>query len=236
MNLPTIRAIEHFQEALLAWYVTHGRTFPWRYKSRSSYELIVSEILLKRTRAETVSVFFPAFIRKYSSWRKLAAATEAQLEHTLRPIGLSKQRAASLAQLASQMVKLNGRFPTKRQSVEGLPGVGQYVTNAIMLFCHDGREPLLDVNMARVLERCFGRRTLVDIRYDPWLQELAKRVVNHSLSIEMNWAILDLAATVCRQRMPQCQQCPVNRSCKSASSTNPAPALSPIEPRKPGNR
>ena len=44
------------------------------------------------------------------------------------------------------------------------------VANAILLVCHEQPEPLLDSNMARVIERVFGPRKLADIRYDPYLQ------------------------------------------------------------------
>jgi len=94
-----------------------------------------------------------------------------------------------------------------------LPGVGQYVANAIVLFAHDGREPLLDVNAARVLERHFGGRRLVDIRYDPYLQHLAKSIVRSDQAISLNWALLDLAATICRIKLPLCEQCPLAVTC-----------------------
>jgi hypothetical protein len=54
---------------------------------------------------------------------------------------------------------------------------GQYIANAVLLLCHGEPQPLLDVNMARVLERVFGPKKLADIRYDPYLQQLAMRIV-----------------------------------------------------------
>jgi len=94
-----------------------------------------------------------------------------------------------------------------------MPGVGQYVANAVYLFCHRTAEPLLDATMARVLERYFGPRRLVDIRYDPYLQELARSVVAGNDAIDVNWALLDLGAMVCRPRDPLCEICPVARGC-----------------------
>jgi A/G-specific adenine glycosylase len=209
---------KEFRRLLLRWFRREGRSFPWRAPSTSHYALVVSEVLLQRTRAETVAKFFPRFIKQFPGWNHLAAATEDELRTFLEPIGLWRRRAASLRALADEMQARRGRFPTTREEVEALPGVGQYIASAVMLFCHDGREPLLDVNMSRVLERCFAPRKLADIRYDPWLQALARFVVDHPKSREINWAILDLAATNCLARKPLCDTCPLRKCCRHAST------------------
>lgn len=115
--------------------------------------------------------------------------------------------------LAREMATGRGRFPRHREEIERLPGVGQYVANAILLFCYDQPEPLLDTNMARVLERVYEPRRLVDIRYDPYLQALARRIVHCKRSRDINWAILDLAALVCVIRTPRCELCPLSTLC-----------------------
>ncbi|MBA7559586.1 Adenine DNA glycosylase [subsurface metagenome] len=115
------------------------------------------------------------------------------------------------------MAKKNGRFSREREGIEALPGVGQYIANAILLLCHGEAQPLLDANMARVLERMFGSRKLADIRYDPYLQELALKVVQCQEAKEMNWAILDLAATTCLISKPRCDKCPLMSMCLTAT-------------------
>jgi A/G-specific adenine glycosylase len=119
-----------------------------------------------------------------------------------------------------------GRFPKRRNEIEELPGIGQYIASAILLFSSGAKEPLLDVNMARVLERCFSPRKLVDIRYDPWLQALARMVVDHKQSAEINWAVLDLAAAYCSTRQPDCVACPLRKCCRYAASRHNRAAVS----------
>lgn len=207
-----------FQRLILAWFSREGREFPWRRPSTSRYALVVSEILLQRTRAETIAGFFPKFVKRFPSWNLLAQASDRDLRTFLKPIGLWRRRAASLTALAKEIQRQHGRVPRSREAVEVLPGVGQYVANAVMMFCHGCREPLLDSGMARVLERCFAPRKFVDIRYDPWLQALSRRVTNHPRAREVNWAILDLAATVCTVRNPRCGACPVRSCCAYSTS------------------
>ena len=206
--------IEYFQEKLLDWYPQNGRTFIWRNKSATNYELIISEVFLQRTKAETVSRFLPYFLKKYSSWKQLGDATELELQEITKPLGLYKQRGSRLYKLAQELKRRKGRFPKERNQVAEIPMMGQYITNAFELYILKKKSPLLDVNMARLLERFFGERKLTDIRYDPYLQTLAYRVVNIEQTKELNWAVLDYASLICRKTNPLCFQCCLNSKCK----------------------
>lgn len=205
--------VEIFQKKILNWYKLEGRQFPWRNNSASNYVRIISEVLLQRTKAETVAKFFPGFINKYPSWKQLGMASELDLKEVLRPLGLYNQRGARLYRLAQEMKRRNGKFPATRSEVEEIPMMGQYITNAYELFVLNKSSPLLDVNMARVLERSFEPRKLADLRYDPHLQDLSKKVVEHEMSKEINWAILDFASKVCKARTPLCSSCILNTEC-----------------------
>jgi A/G-specific adenine glycosylase len=213
------KRLNQFRTILLDWFAKFGRYFPWRKKSTTKYELILAEVLLQRTKAENVANFFSAFVKEFPSWRKLSQANEAQLAKLLQPIGLWKRRAASLYLLAQEMYKKNGRFPKSRKDIEALPGIGQYIANAVLLFCHGVPQPLLDSNMARLLERVFGPRRLADIRYDPYLQSLSLEVVRCKKAKELNWAILDFAAIVCTIKNPKCLQCPLRSDCQYVKNT-----------------
>lgn len=216
--LPSEARIEGFRQRITQWFRAHGRHFPWRNKSATVYQKIIAEILLQRTQAATAARFLPRFLAKYPSWKKLDEESEELLMQYLKPIGLWRQRAAGLKKLAREMEKRGGRFPNQREAIEGLPGIGQYIANAILLFRHGDRQPLLDVNMARLLERYFGPRKLVDIRYDPYLQQLSRKILQKGDPIELNWAILDHAALICKKQ-PRCIQCPLSIECSYFNST-----------------
>lgn len=213
-----IGLIRAFRNRILAWYESCGRSFPWREPCRSNYEKVVAEILLQRTRAEVVATYYLYFLERFYDWLSIANCDEDELGKFLRPLGLWKRRAASLKRLAVALTARDGIFPSTRQEVESLPGVGQYLASAILLLCYGKPHPLLDVNMARVLERVFGPRKLADIRYDPGLQALARAVTTHKRSLEINWAILDFASIVCKPRTPACPGCPLRSMCQYALS------------------
>jgi A/G-specific adenine glycosylase len=201
----------------LTWYAAHGRDFPWREGKATLFQIVLAELLLQRTRAATIAAFFDDFTTRFPTWESIAVSTVEEIGAFLKPIGLWRRRATSLLALAQEMVTRRGEFPRSRAEIESLPAVGQYIANAILLFSGGRAEPLLDVNMARVLERVFGPRKLVDIRDDPHLQSLSRAIVRGKHAARINWAILDLAAKVCTIRNPQCDECPLKRACQYAA-------------------
>jgi A/G-specific adenine glycosylase len=219
METVTSEKIKFFQERLLAWYKTSGRKFYWRKKGLTNYQYVIAEVLLQRTRAETVAKFYPNFIIEFPNWKSLAEADLQRIEDYLKPIGLYRQRSIRLKNLAIEMVKRNGKLPRDRQDLESIPFMGQYIANAVELVIFNEPSPLVDVNMSRVLERFFGPRKMADIRYDPYLQELCYNVVDHVDTKKMNWAILDFAALICRTK-PQCQICLLSSKCNYFLSGN----------------
>jgi A/G-specific adenine glycosylase len=215
MALVTAKNISQFQQTLLNWYDTDGRHFPWRNKRLTQYQIIIAETLLQRTKAETVSKFYRQFIKDFPNWISLAQSNTSVIEKYLKPIGLYKQRAKRLKSLAVEMVKRKGKLPRDRAELESIPFMGQYIANAVELIIYNKPSPLIDVNMSRLLERYFGKRNMADIRYDPYLQELSYKIVNHTRAKELNWAILDFAALICKARKPICKSCQFNGNCSS---------------------
>jgi len=211
---PSKRAAQAVSRRIEAYYQEAGRPFPWRNASATTFDRVITEILLQQTSATTVASFFPRFRSKYPSWRRLSRATVSELEQDLRAIGLWRRRARVLASLAKELHARGGRFPSRREEIEKLPAVGQYVANAVELFCFHRPRPLLDAGMARVIERCFGPRELADIRHDPYLQATSQYLVDEAKDpLAFNWGMLDVAGTVCRPRTPSCGNCPLQERC-----------------------
>lgn len=203
-----------FQETILQWFASNGRKFQWRNPTLTEYQIVISEVLLQRTKAETVSKFYDKFLADFPNWHSLANADLNTIENYLIPIGLYRQRAKRLQNLAKYMDENGGHLPIDRSKLEKIPFMGQYIANAVELLIHKKNSPLLDVNMARVLERYFGSRKLSDIRYDPYLQKLAYSIVNHVDSKKISWAILDFAALICKSQKPLCASCLLSTNCK----------------------
>jgi len=204
--------IEWFQDRVRVWFAANRRDFPWR-RSSDAYTVTIAELLLQQTAAPRVAEFIDGFLRDYPNWESLVRADCSTLEEALKPLGLYKKRSATLKRLADALVA-SDELPRTRAELEVLPGIGQYIASAVLLAIHGRPEPLLDGNMARVLERFFGPRLLADIRHDPYLQRLAREVVRSADCLDLNWAILDFAAAVCRPSNPHCGNCPMASRCR----------------------
>lgn len=211
--------LHEFRFALLDWFNSQGRRFLWRRSDADTYIKIVSEVLLQRTRAETVARFVPSFLARYPSWKSIARSGARSLSTVLKPLGLWQRRTSSLMALAKDIDNRHGVWPKNRMELEAMPAVGQYIASAILLFEHGCREPLLDGSMARVLRRYFDLSlAAVDIRHDRTLQSAARSVLSRGEPTILNWAILDAGAAFCKT-LPKCSNCPLKLGCAYAKSS-----------------
>jgi A/G-specific adenine glycosylase len=178
--------------------------------------VVVAEILLQRTTAAGVARAYPGFIERYPSWDILAHAHLNGLEEALRPLGLWRQKALAFQQLAQSIEANGGVVPSTRTELERLPGIGPYTASAVLAIVYGRAEPLLDVNMARLLWRFLGSSEPAEVSPKRALHALALRLAKSKRSLEVNWAVLDFGALVCRARRPLCPECPLRARCAYA--------------------
>ena len=205
--------IKYFRKVLLKWFDSNKRDFPWRKEGVSNYELIFSEILLQRTKAETVSKYYDSFFKKFPNWEKLVLATDIELEQILKPLGLHTQRVGRIRKIIEEFKLKNGLLPQNKYELQESSFASLYISNAYELFVLKNKAALLDVNMSRVLSRYFYPKDFKDVRNDKLIQELAHNVINVKACKELNWAILDFGAIVCKAQKPKCNECKLSSRC-----------------------
>lgn len=188
------------------------RNFPWRRGGITVFEYMVTEILLQQTRADMVARFSVPFFQRFTSWRDLHITRVDELAAILRPLGLYRQRATRLKQLAV-ILKHGTNEPVTFASLEKLPGVGQYVAGAVAARFGGEHQPMLDTNMVRLLQRYFGLALRGDLRRDRGLRKLATDVIAGPACLAYNFAILDIAALYCTSKAPRHRDCPLRLAC-----------------------
>lgn len=222
-RLPDSSEIAWFRQRLQSWFERNRRDFPWR-SSSDPYVICIAEIFLQQTTASKVADFIGAFTGRFPDWNSLAKATPAEIESAIFPLGIYRRRAKTIHSLANAVVSLDS-LPRTRRGLEKLPGIGQYIANVLLVVLQRKRVPFLDTNMCRLLERFFGPREMADIRYDPYLQTLARKIVNVRDALSVNWMILDFAALICTKRRPRCLNCPLLERCRETQKTMPKLSL-----------
>ncbi len=206
--------LNQLRRLLLSWFDVSGRSFFWRRERVSPYQVLFTEMLLSRTRAENVEPVAQVLFACYPDVRTLALASLHDVEKILFPLGLFRKRARFVSACANAIVSEHGgQVPREFEGLETLPYVGRYAANAVMNVAFDIPRPIVDANVARVYRRVFSLPeppARLESAHALW--RVAERVVPKRQSRRFNWALLDLGASVCG-RTPKCGSCPLARLC-----------------------
>ena len=203
-----------FANRLLEWFDRYGRkSLPWQV-DRDPYRVWISEIMLQQTQVNAVIPYFIRFVERFPDIASLAGSDSDEVMHYWSGLGYYA-RARNLHKAAQFIYQHhNGRFPASLESVMALPGVGRSTAGAILSFCFGQRHPILDGNVKRVLTRFFAIPGYPGFRQvENRLWQLADQLTPASRIEDYTQAIMDLGATVCFRRQPDCQVCPMQDGC-----------------------
>lgn len=203
-----------FARAIVRWQRRHGRhDLPWQ-GTRDPYAVWLSEIMLQQTRVAAVVPYYRRFRERFPDIASLAVASEDDVLRLWSGLGYYS-RARNLHRAAQLVVERHaGRFPETLADIAGLPGIGRSTAAAIAGFAFGARAAILDGNVKRVLARHFlvegfpGERAV-----EQKLWALAESLVPARDNAAYIQGLMDLGATVCTARDPQCGRCPVRATC-----------------------
>jgi A/G-specific adenine glycosylase len=202
----------------MRWYRVHGRRLPWR-DIRDPYRILVSEIMLQQTQVSRVLQLYPTFLGKFPTLHSLASAPQAQVVLAWRGLGYNN-RAVRLHRLAGHLLDTYaGKLPSDFDTLLTLPGIGRYTAAALLTGVHGIDAPVVDVNIRRFLSRMFWTmRSTTEMRSGKEIETLSARLVPPRRGYDWTQALMDLGATVCTARAPQCHRCPVGALCLSRTT------------------
>ncbi len=171
--------------------------------------------MLQQTQASRVEEKYPLFLKRFPTLASLSRAAKHSVVRAWRGMGYNN-RAVRLQQLAKDVMRNhNGKLPRAVDELDLLPGIGKYTSHAIACFAFGQPVPAVDTNVRRVLSRLFP---LASKRRDIW--DIAQEAVPPRRAYDWNQALFDFGATICTQRNPKCDICPVKRYCPSAFRIN----------------
>ena len=203
---------------MLKWADKNFSDFPWRQR-RSPYEILVAEVLLKRTTAAAAARTYDGFLSRFSSPQDIVSAPDEELVKALSRVGLQRQRARSMKHLASWLLsKHDGGIPKNLEGLLAVPGLGDYSATAILSFGYGVPAAVLDTNVERILLRVFGN-TLPPRPSWTMLREVAQVLLPKEEHREYNYGLLDLGRLICRYSDPRCGECPLSSVCDFSRSS-----------------
>lgn len=201
---------------LLKWYDRHHRSLPWRSPPGAApmdpYRVWLSEIMLQQTTVPAVIPYFGKFLARWPSIHDLAAAPVEDVMEAWAGLGYYA-RARNLHKCARAVSeKLGGVFPDSVEGLLELPGIGAYTAAAIAAIAFDKPAAVMDGNIERVLARVFAVETPLP-QAKPELRALAERVTPQKRPGDFAQGMMDLGATICTPKTPDCPLCPLRKSC-----------------------
>ncbi len=208
-------ALSRFRKKLLGWFGDFQRDLPWR-RTKDPYHVWLSEIMLQQTRVATAIPYYQRFLRRFPDVETLAEAPEQEVLRQWAGLGYYA-RARNLQKAARQIVATHrSRFPDVHEHALGLSGIGAYTAAAILSIAYGKKLAVLDGNVARVIARlCAMHGDLRTGRRWRQLQQTADSLLSPGTPGDWNQAMMELGATLCTPRSPQCLLCPVAGFCEA---------------------
>lgn len=198
------------------WFKERGRHFPWRRANTSPFAFLVTEMLVRQTRAGEVAKLWDEFTRKYPSAAIMARADREELVEQLKVLGFGNQKAEALLSAAAWLVEHHrGEVPSTVDELLRVPHVGHYAARAVLCFAFGQKVEIVDTNILRFFARYYGLVVKPDIRRNPGIWEIAKEALprEKKKAQQHNYGLLDFTADICKPGRPRCEICPLSSSC-----------------------
>lgn len=210
----TDEQITEMRASLLRWYDQSGRTLPWRIRpeDRNSglkpdpYAIWLSEIMLQQTTVPHGTPYWFKFLELYPTVHDLAAAPlDEVLTHW---VGLGYYARARNLHKCAKIVseEMDGQFPQTKAALLKLPGIGDYTASTLAAICFDEPTSIVDGNVERVIARLHRVDTPLP-KGKKEIKALARVLADPDRPGDYGQALMDLGATVCTPRSPNCDIC-----------------------------
>lgn len=199
-------------EALKQWFLKEARDLPWR-NNPTPYAVWISEIMLQQTQVSVVKDYFLRWMHRFPTIADLAAASLEDVIKTWEGLGYYS-RARNIHVAARYIVdNHDGIFPSSREQLTALKGLGPYTIGAVLSFAFRQKVPAVDGNVIRVLTRYCG--IAEDVQKSATLKKIWA-IAEEILPDEQPWLVveglIELGAMVCK-REAHCWACPLISGC-----------------------
>ena len=207
--------ITGFCGALTNWYQHHGRQLPWR-QTHNPYNIWLSEIMLQQTQVDTVKPYYLRFIESFPTVEALAAAPMDDIYKLWEGLGYYR-RASHLKEAAQTIVNdFGGIFPDTYEDILKLKGIGTYTASAISSIAFHIPKGVIDGNTLRIISRIFNRQdNIAKDATKKAYQAIMDKLIAHTSPSDFNQGMMDLGATICTPKKPDCANCPVQSFCEA---------------------
>jgi A/G-specific adenine glycosylase len=197
-------------EVLIDWYAEAARDLPWRRPGVSAWQILMSEIMLQQTPVVRVEPVWREWVARWPVPSAMAAAAPGEVLRAWGKLGYPR-RALRLHECAQALAaEHDDEVPADVDVLLSLPGIGAYTARAVACFAYGQRVPVVDTNVRRVVARAVHGRAEAG---NPAARDLADTEALLPVRIDraatFSAALMELGATICTARTPDCDRCPL---------------------------
>ncbi|MGB2924444.1 MAG: A/G-specific adenine glycosylase [Limnothrix sp.] len=201
------------RRSLLEWFGQQGRTLPWRNEP-DIYRVWISEIMLQQTQVKTVIPYYQRWLEKFPTVEELAIADLQTVLKLWEGLGYYA-RARNLHDAAKQVVtEFDSKFPEDLDNILKLKGIGRTTAGGILSSARNLPLSILDGNVKRVLARLIALDVPTN-KAIAKLWEISNLLLDQENPKDFNQAFMDLGATLCTLKKPDCSNCPWQNFCQA---------------------
>ena len=217
--------------ALLSWWETNGRRDPaqklWMFtpagrwptaaEDLDPYGIWIAEVMLQQTQLTVALPYWRRWMQVFPSAEALAASSLDQVRLQWQGLGYYS-RARRLHEAALMLM-----WQSWPRTVEGwmaLPGIGRTTAGGILSSAFNAPVAILDGNVKRLLARLHAHPR-PPARDQALFWGWSEALLDPERPRDLNQALMDLGATVCTPRQPDCVRCPWSKFCAAYAAGDP---------------
>jgi A/G-specific adenine glycosylase len=202
-------------EPLRSWFLQEKRDLPWR-ENKTPYRVWVSEVMLQQTQASRVILYFERWIKLFPTISHLAKASEQEVLKAWEGLGYYSRVRALHSSAKFFLENFNGEIPCDYEILRKVKGFGPYTTAAVLSFAFQQKFAACDANVFRVLARLFAiNEDISSPKTKLKISDIAEKILPEKESFVVSEALIELGATVCKPKNPNCSSCPLQAQCQS---------------------
>lgn len=217
-------AKNRLSDVLLQWYHIHARALPWRAPPGEAppdpYRVWLSEVMLQQTTVAAVKPYFAAFTERWPTVEALAAAANEDVMAAWAGLGYYARSRNLHACARTIVTEHGGKFPETEADLRTLSGIGAYTGAAIAAIAFGEAATVVDANVERVITRLRAIKTPLP-KTRPEIRAIAESLTPEKHAGDFAQAMMDLGATICTARNPDCECCPLQSSCAAYRTADP---------------
>ena len=220
------------RRALLVWWEQHGRRDPeqkpWMFTADgrwpepddplSDLECWIAEVMLQQTQLQVVLPYWRRWMAAFPTVEDLATASLDEVRLLWQ--GLGYYSRARRLQEGAKIISAKG-WPSDLDGWIAIPGVGRTTAGGILSSVKNCPEPILDGNVKRVLAR-LQAHARPPARDQALFWAWSESLLDRERPRDFNQALMDLGATVCTPRQPDCIHCPWAGHCAAYAAGDPS--------------